>query len=83
MVSTVLAAVAGMAMLVILGTVLGAVHRRERLLFVPGILLIVLGPLLAGALPGAAAVGMILGVVGAAAVLGSTIPLLRESARTG
>lgn len=61
------------AMVVLAVSVLGTVHRRERLLFVPGVLLVVLAmTFLGGVAAGAVA------LVGLAAVFASTVPMLRE-----
>jgi len=55
-------------------TVLGTVKRRERLLFVPGVLAVILGlTFLRDTAAGAVA------LVGLAAVLLSTVPMLRSS----
>lgn len=62
---------AGMVVLAV--SVLGAVKRRERLAFVPGVLLVILGmTFLSGLLAGLVA------LVGLAVVLGSTVPMLVE-----
>lgn len=62
---------AGMVVLAV--SVLGAVKRRERLAFVPGVLLVILGmTFLSGLLAGLVA------LAGLAAVLASTVPMLVE-----
>lgn len=62
---------AGMVVLAV--SVLGTVTRRERLLFVPGVLVVILGmTFLSGLTAG------VLAVVGLAAVLASTVPMLRS-----
>lgn len=62
---------AGMVVLAV--SVLGTVTRRERLAFVAGVLLVILGmSLLAGRAAGLVA------FVGLALVLASTVPMLRE-----
>jgi hypothetical protein len=54
-------------------SVLGTVQRRERLAFVPGVLLVILGmTLLSGTAAGLAA------LVGLALVAASTVPMLLE-----
>lgn len=64
----------GLAGIVVLAvSVLGTVQRRERLAFVPGVLLVVLGlTFLSGSAAGVAA------FVGLAVVLASTVPMLLE-----
>jgi hypothetical protein len=65
----------GLAGVVVLAvSVLGTVKRRERLLFVPGVVLVILGQTF---LSGLAAGGV--AVVGLAAALASTVPLLRTA----
>lgn len=62
---------AGMVVLAV--SVLGTVTRRERLAFVPGVLLVILGmTFLSGQLAGLVA------LVGLLAVLASTVPMLLE-----
>lgn len=59
--------------LVLVASVLGTVERRERFAFVPGVVLVVLGlTFLSGPAAGAVA------LVGLAAVLASTVPMLLE-----
>lgn len=60
--------------LVILASILGAVHGRERFAYVGGVALFVLVHV-AGAPD---ALGATVAVIGIAAVLASTIPLLRQ-----
>lgn len=62
-------------MVVILVSLLGAVTRRERYLFVAGIALFILAHV-APVEP--AAVGMALAAIGILIAAGSTIPLLRQ-----
>lgn len=64
----------GLALIAVLAvSVLGTVTRRERLLFVPGVLLVMLAmTFLSGVLAGGVA------VVGLGLVLASSIPLLVE-----
>lgn len=68
---------------VLLLSVLGAVHRREKQAFVVGILLITAGQSLAGGTGSGATVGGIAALFGAIAVVAATVPLLRQSATTG
>lgn len=62
---------AGMVVLAV--SVLGTVTRRERLAFVPGVLLVILGMTYLGG----AAAGLV-ALVGLALVLASTVPMLLE-----
>ncbi|MFB6361218.1 MAG: hypothetical protein ABEH59_07830 [Halobacteriales archaeon] len=55
-------------------SVLGTVTRRERLLFVPGVLAVILGMTFLSGLGAGAVV-----VLGLVAVLGSTVPMLRTA----
>ena len=65
--------VSWVGMLVLAVSVIGTVERRERLLFVAGVLLVILAlTFLSAAAAGA------LAVVGLAAVVASTVPMLRE-----
>lgn len=66
-------------MAVLLASVLGAVDRRERFAFVPGVLLIVAGPALVALVSVPGAVGGVIALIGVVVVVGSTVPLLRES----
>lgn len=65
---------------VILLSILGAVHRREKFAFVAGILLVMIGQTVG---TGSGTVGGALGLVGILIALGSTVPLLRQSAIVG
>lgn len=62
---------------VILLSILGTVHRREKFAFVGGIVLLIAGQTLG---VGSAAIGGVIGFVGIVLVVGSTVPLLRQSA---
>lgn len=64
--------VSWVGMLVLAVSVIGTVERRERLLFVPGVLLVIL----ALTFLSAAAAGVV-ALVGLAAVVASTVPMLR------
>lgn len=61
--------------LVILLSVLGAIHRRERYAFVAGVLLLIIGQSVGGM---GGSFSLILGVIGIAVVVASTVPLLRQ-----
>lgn len=63
----------------VLASVLGAVERREKFLFVAGVVLLVVGPILVGSLSLSAVLGGIVALVGFLAIVGSTVPLLRQS----
>ena len=69
-------------MTVILIAVLGAVKRTEKFWFAAGILLLVSGPLLVEFLALSNGVGGGVSVIGLAAILGSVVPLLRQSPTT-
>lgn len=64
-----------LAMAVMLGSVLGTVERRERFSFVAGVVLVGVGLTLSEP----AALGAGIALVGLVAILGSTVPLLRQS----
>lgn len=73
MVSDLVVGIGFAGMVVLAVTVLGTVKRPERLAFVPGVLLVMLGmTFLSGLLAGGVA------VVGLALVLASTVPMLVE-----
>lgn len=76
MASQLLVVAALLLILVILASVLGAVERRERFVFVPGVALFVVAHA-AGQSP--ETLGVLLALVGLVAVVASTVPLLRES----
>ena len=69
-----LPALVGLGLMVVLAvSVVGTVKRRERLVFVPGVLLVIVGmTFLSGLLAGTVA------VVGLALVLASSLPMLRD-----
>lgn len=66
-------------MAVILVTVLGAVGPREKYAFALGVLLIAAGTSLVTAVPVPEAVSGVIALVGFVVVVGSTVPLLRDS----
>lgn len=63
----------------VLIAVLGAVKRREKFVFVPGVVLLVGGPILVGSLSIPETIGGVVALVGFLAILASTVPLLRQS----
>lgn len=67
---------------ILLLSVLGAVHRLERLAFVGGVILVSIGSALGGVEIGSVAVGGIIAAIGFLTVVASTIPLLRQSPTT-
>jgi uncharacterized membrane protein YhhN len=63
-------------MVVILASILGAIDRPERYLFVAGIALFILAHT---AITGPASAGMVLATLGILLAVASTVPLLRQS----
>lgn len=68
--------------LVLLLSVLGAVERRERVWFVVGVLLLVVGTSLAAGGSLAGALGAAMAVGGFVAIAASVVPLVRQSPTT-
>ena len=62
---------------VILLSILGTVHRREKFAFVGGVVLLIVGQIVG---VGSATIGGVVGLVGIVFVVGSTVPLLQQSA---
>lgn len=67
------------AVLVILGSILVVVERRERFWFVGGVLLVVAGTGLPTVVPIPPAIGGVLALLGVLAIAWSTVPLLQQS----
>lgn len=66
----------------VLLSVLGAVKRREKFVFVVGLILLVAGPGLVGNFSLPATIGKAVSSVGFLVIVASTIPLLRQSPTT-
>lgn len=64
---------------VVLATVLGAVDRSERFVFVAGVVVLGLGPILVASGSISAPLGGAVALVGFLAIVASTVPLLRQS----
>lgn len=81
MTNSLIIAAAFATMTIILVMIPGAVKRNEKFPFVAGVVLFAAGPLLvAGGV--STLIGGLVGLVGAIMIVGSTIPLLRQSPET-
>lgn len=67
---------------VVLAMVFGAVERREKTVFVAGVVLLAAGPTLVGTVSAPELLGGLVALVGFLAIASSTVPLLRQSATT-